>query len=352
MSVKDDLDYWTQRPVSQASRTSHTLQIEMIDDVEPLDDQFGVLTPVAVPNVLLKPLFGQTSAGQGGLALAETDLTKLPPIQTYAILDAAKVMNLPELLDASGLEHRCLFQGSAEDDLKDVAPWIVRLEDGNAFTRNLFTRGNAPWHLWDTEPGIYVRSQTSFDEMWRHFRKFTQVQGDDGVWMFFRFWDAAILGRYLVDHCPDARGHVCGLLSSFEWLLIDTGRAKVSLFRAPGDPVQPPAKQNVPWPGLEDDMKRIRLELFLEDLEDIFQKRFPVLRDLRHQDRTALFGQMIDHALRLGFREKRAIERFCITWLLLGMPPDDDPRLRHLIESPQHELDRTRKMLKLAEQTQ
>ncbi len=72
---------------------------------------------------------------------------------TYAILDAAKITNLPELLEASPLEHRCLFKGSAYDALKDAAPWVVRLENGNSFTRNLFTRSSAPWHQWwDSEP--------------------------------------------------------------------------------------------------------------------------------------------------------------------------------------------------------
>lgn len=37
-----------------------------------------------------------------------------------------QITNLPVLLEASPLEHRCLFKGSAYDALKDVAPWVVR----------------------------------------------------------------------------------------------------------------------------------------------------------------------------------------------------------------------------------
>ncbi len=44
------------------------------------------------------------------------------PHYTYALLDAAKVTNLPELLAGSKLEHRCLFQREAFDGLKNVAP--------------------------------------------------------------------------------------------------------------------------------------------------------------------------------------------------------------------------------------
>lgn len=53
---------------------------------------------------------------------------------------AAKIVNLPELLESSRLWHRCLFQGKAYDELRTVAPWLVRPERENAFTRTLFSR--------------------------------------------------------------------------------------------------------------------------------------------------------------------------------------------------------------------
>ena len=124
---------------------------------------------------------------------ADGDASAVPPMQTYAILDAAKVVNLPELLGTSQLEHRCLFKGAAYDELKNVAPWIVRLEDGNDFTRRLFTGPEGINGLWDKEPGIYVRSCATLDEMWRHFRKFTRVQDESGKWFYFRYYEADAL---------------------------------------------------------------------------------------------------------------------------------------------------------------
>lgn len=111
-------------------------------------------------------------------------------MQVYAILDAAKVMNLPELLERSGLEHRCLFKGDAYDEMKNVAPWIVRLEENCRFTRNLFTRSEISWHLWDREPGIYVLSRGTLNDIWRHFRKLTRVRDESGKWFYLRFWEA------------------------------------------------------------------------------------------------------------------------------------------------------------------
>lgn len=126
----------------------------------------------------------------------------VPAVYSYAILDAAKVTNLPEFLENSGLEHRCLFKGDAYNELRVVAPWIVQLEDGNSFTRHLFTRSDVPRHLWDTEPGIYIRSRSMLDEMWRHFRKFTRAQDGSGKWFYTRFYEPAYLAAYLPAMAP------------------------------------------------------------------------------------------------------------------------------------------------------
>ena len=155
MSANNIEDYWTQQASPQEKPSERQLQIGTIDGVEPLNGQFGIAQPKTVPDVLREPLLGQPEPTAAELA-AEVDPAKIPPLQAYAILDAARVSDLPELLDASGLEHRCLFKGDAYDELKDVAPWIVRIEAGNSFTRNLFTLSDAVWHLWDNEPGIYL----------------------------------------------------------------------------------------------------------------------------------------------------------------------------------------------------
>lgn len=169
------------------------IHVDVIEGIEPLDTQIGVLQKRAVPDVLRDVLFGQPEPTASEIEAAGGDASAVPPMRTDAILDAAKVVNLPDLLEDSGLEHRCLFKGDAYDEMKDVAPWLVRLEEGNGFTRNLFTLSDAPWHLWSTEPGIYVRSRHDFDSLWRHFRKFTRVQDEAGKWFYFRFWDE--LGR-------------------------------------------------------------------------------------------------------------------------------------------------------------
>ncbi|MFD1796746.1 DUF4123 domain-containing protein [Paracoccus aurantiacus] len=190
---QDSDDPWTLLPGSAAAGQSEpdrpVLQVDTIEGVEPLDTQIGVFPKKTVPDALHDALFGQPEPTAAEIKAAGGDPAAIPPMQTYAILDAAKVTNPLELLERSGLEHRCLFKGAAYDELKNVAPWIVRLEEGNAFTRNLFTRSDAHWHHWDKEPGICVRSRGTLDDMWKHFRKFTRVQDEDGNWLYWRFWD-------------------------------------------------------------------------------------------------------------------------------------------------------------------
>lgn len=170
-------------------RDPDLFRIEFIEGVMPLDSQFGQTDRKAVPNLLRDPLFGQPAPLPSEIEAADGDPAKVPIMQTYAILDAAKVANLTTLLETSGLEHRCLFKGDTAQELADVAPWLVRLTEGSRLTRLLFTGTDAIGGLWQREPGIYIRSRASFEDIWRHFRRFTRVQDECGNWFLFRFWE-------------------------------------------------------------------------------------------------------------------------------------------------------------------
>lgn len=190
-------DPWTLLPDRGAAvwlePKQSAFHIKTIEGVEPLDTQIGVFPKKTVPDALRDAVFGQPDPTAAEVEAAGGDPAAVPIMQTYAILDAAKLTNLPGLLERSGLEHRCLFKGDAFEKLRNVAPWIVRLEEGNAFTCNLFTRSDAHWHLWDTEPGIYVRSRSILNDMWKHLRKFIRVQDEDGKWFYFRFWEPTFI---------------------------------------------------------------------------------------------------------------------------------------------------------------
>lgn len=142
--------------------------------VAPLDTQIGIWPKRTVPAVLEEPLFGQPA-----------DEPRMP---TWAIVDAAKIPNLPEELANSDLPHRCLFRGKARDDWGHVAPWLVALAPDARLTRRLFTEGG-PVGLWTAAAAMLLRSRWTLDELWRHFRKFTRVEDENGKWLYFRFWE-------------------------------------------------------------------------------------------------------------------------------------------------------------------
>ncbi|WP_298261297.1 DUF4123 domain-containing protein [uncultured Litoreibacter sp.] len=193
----DDFDVWTaglEAPDMKAGARSEIGRIEQFD-VTPLGDQFGQDHTAYVPDALKEPLFGQLYATAEAL-----------PSNTYAILDAAKVAGLAEVLATSDLEHRCFYKGDTFDQLGDVAPWIVRLEEESRLTKNLFTQGDAPWHLWGNEAGIYLRSSQSLETLWQHFRKFTKVQNHEGASVYFRFWEPHVAQTYLGVDGSDAVG--------------------------------------------------------------------------------------------------------------------------------------------------
>ncbi|OKH87847.1 DUF4123 domain-containing protein [Thalassospira sp. TSL5-1] len=187
--------------VNSSVRSESFLVVEEIEDIEPLDGQRGVWPVKFVPDVLLEPLFGQPEP-------TEFEITHygsaeaVPPMKTYAILDAAKFQFGLSEFEECDMPFRCLFKGDAAEELKDAAPYLFELEQNKPFTRRLFTHIPdmselmTTVHLWHKEPGIYIRSRLDFDVLWRHFRKFTRIQGAKGNWFLWRFWE----GRNLIDY--------------------------------------------------------------------------------------------------------------------------------------------------------
>ncbi|QEW06024.1 DUF4123 domain-containing protein [Nitrincola iocasae] len=176
------------------------LQIEEIGLITPLDAQFGVYPKKNVPDALYEALFGQLDPTEAERTEFGDDT---PPLATYAVLDAAKMPYLlTSLLESSDLQYRSLFQGEAQYELAEHAPYLVELTEDSDFTRRLFTGPEGLCGLWERELGIFLRSRTGFEALRKHLRKFTKVQGEDGKWFYFRFWEGAYLRGFCenLDH--------------------------------------------------------------------------------------------------------------------------------------------------------
>lgn len=342
--VNDDPWQLPERWANRQDLPKDYLRMEEINGVVPLDLQIGVWPKKSVPHALMASLFG------GPKSHDSEALPKDGHLQLYAILDAAKIRNLPMLLESSGLEHCCLYKGGALAQLSDVAPWLVRLEESSNFTRNLFTQGDAPWHLWGKDAGILIQSVEPIDELARHFRRFTRPRDEAGHTLFFRFWDPRILGRYLRKHHSAAKQHMLLLLSNLRFIIINRRSHTAALFCA-SESIDSPKLQKIGnWPHLKTDLSAIQFEIFKEDLTDRMSKRYPSLAAVAENDRLALLGAVVHDAVQLNLRGKLSIERFCEVSLMLGHSPADDVRFFDFFTSSQHELDRTRKMHKRAKE--
>lgn len=313
--------------VGAASEAAPTgLQIATIEHVVPLDTQLGAAVKKTVPDALQDVLFGQPALTAAEIDAAGGNASKVPPMRTYAILDAAKITNLTELLEDSLLEHRCLFKGKAYDDLKNVAPWIMRLEDGNTFTRNLFTRSDAYWHLWDNQPGIYIRSRASLDDMWRHFRKFTKLQDEAGKWLYFRFWDPAGVANPLFDYMA-TRQEICAAWFS----LLAGGQVNCYVYQTYKDGI-------VKYARLDDALRQIgpgRFSVYTNSQRDhgisyLLERRCYVMaRRIKQEFAVDLVGleiaQIQSRLLRCvermrvyGIQQQEYVKSICIWDLLIG----------------------------------
>ncbi|WP_298359468.1 DUF4123 domain-containing protein [uncultured Litoreibacter sp.] len=112
--------------------------------------------------------------------------------ETYALVDACKWPGLPETLDASGLTYRCLFQGKAQEELGEAAPWLVQLTPDATFCRWLWTddrENDVPWHLWGRDAAVILRSPVGFDRLHAHLRRKIRILDMQGNALYFRFWD-------------------------------------------------------------------------------------------------------------------------------------------------------------------
>lgn len=154
-------------------------RVTKLGGVSPLDRQFGVWPKKSLPERLYETVLGNGTEG-------------------FALVDAALIPDLGERLAKSRLLSACLFDGTAAGKLGSVAPWLVQLNEDDDLTRNLFTRGLPHHSLWDSGAAVFVRSSLSFGEVRHNFRKLTQVQTEDGAWLFLRFWNP-LLARYLLE---------------------------------------------------------------------------------------------------------------------------------------------------------
>lgn len=109
----------------------------------------------------------------------------------YVIMDGASVDGLLDRLCEYTPEFECLYRGELAPDLAEVAPYLVRLERGSAFTDWVVSSS------WGKHWGVFPVSRADLPAMRRHFRGFLKVHDSEGKPLLFRYYDPRVLRVYL-----------------------------------------------------------------------------------------------------------------------------------------------------------
>ena len=151
-------------------------------------------------------------------------------MNVYAVLDGASVPGLPQRLYDDQPDHYCLYRGDLEPDMREVAPYVVRLSPEGGFTDWIVSEG------WGRHWGVFAAAGVDLREMRRHFRTFLMVSGPDRKPMYFRYYDPRVLQAYLPTCTADEAEIFFGPVHRY----FAEGRAGEALLRfsRDGDPIR------------------------------------------------------------------------------------------------------------------
>lgn len=110
---------------------------------------------------------------------------------TFMIVDGACAPGLTDWLYDDEAAFSCLLSGELEPDMQEVAPYLVELRDGDAFTDRALADGfGEHW-------GIVLRSGLARAQLLRRFRNLLFVRDEEGETLYFRFYDPRVLRIFL-----------------------------------------------------------------------------------------------------------------------------------------------------------
>jgi hypothetical protein len=114
-----------------------------------------------------------------------------PEIPFYAVLDCAQRGGVAAWATGTKAPVWILYEGEMEKDLEEVAPRLVRMGRGHAFTDDFLAEGfQGNW-------GILISSEANSKELRRHLRRFFLARTEDDRRLLFRYYDPRVLSAYL-----------------------------------------------------------------------------------------------------------------------------------------------------------
>jgi hypothetical protein len=109
----------------------------------------------------------------------------------FAVIDGARVRNLPVLLGRLTIAHASLFRGGAGPELQRVGPYLAVIP----LDRDPMTLFVAHESILDAT--LFLVSPAEFEPVRTHLRRFLRVLDTEGRYRYFRFYDPRVLPVYL-----------------------------------------------------------------------------------------------------------------------------------------------------------
>ena len=128
---------------------------------------------------------------------------------TTSVVDSARVEGLAGRLAGFGAEARCLFQGKSEEELADVAPYLLNVPAESDASKLVFGE------LWGRSAAVHVVTTAPLADLRTHLRHFLMVLTEDGKTLYFRFYDPRVLRMFLPTCAPEQLAEFFGPVESF-----------------------------------------------------------------------------------------------------------------------------------------
>ena len=136
---------------------------------------------------------------------------------TYLLIDAAADPLIATTLEAFPEPARCLFDGQAFEELREVGPWLVQLQrHGRAWA----------WFLaegWGRNWGVLLHSPLPLPKLKTRLKASLRVDNGEGGAYFFKYYRPKHLAAYLPAMSPAQAGTMMRGITTY-------------LAEAPGDP--------------------------------------------------------------------------------------------------------------------
>lgn len=130
-------------------------------------------------------------------------------VPIYAIADGARDRAIPRMLRESGFQYRSLYDGKSAEELGSFGPFLVKLPEDSATIAQWVGAG------WGRSFGVHLASEQPFDEVRRHFRRFTLVEIEGGRQVYFRFYDPRVMRVFLPNCTYEEWGAFFGQIQAY-----------------------------------------------------------------------------------------------------------------------------------------